>query len=216
VVPRVLDPDRSLILPFKAMTDTIRNTIEELRIIAAQYAATNKAAQPLPAPSDCGEASSDVAIQDAEEGAKGSRKRCKHLHQEATIVADSDGGNSKQAGSAGVVHSAAAAGSGKHQAWPPTDHIEKLLEETCPNHAYPVKHKLSDCDMMKNFMASGSLTRGMEVDEVPNAGDAMPCPREDVVMTIYVGHPSPGVRHVSNPSPRTPTRCGWRRRDVGM
>jgi hypothetical protein len=30
--------------------------------------------------------------------------------------------------------------------------------------------------MMKNFMASGSLTRGMEVDEVPNEGEAMPFP----------------------------------------
>jgi hypothetical protein len=37
------------------------------------------------------------------------------------------------------------------------DHFEKHLEETCPNHAYPVNHKLRDYGMMKNFMASGSL-----------------------------------------------------------
>jgi hypothetical protein len=47
--------------------------------------------------------------------------------------------------------------SGKSCAWLPTDHFEKLLEETCLNYAYPVKHKLRDCDMMKNFMATGSL-----------------------------------------------------------
>jgi hypothetical protein len=47
-------------------------------------------------------------------------------------------------------------GNGKHQVWPPTDHFEKILEETCQNYAYPVKHKLRDCSMMKNFMASGS------------------------------------------------------------
>jgi hypothetical protein len=47
--------------------------------------------------------------------------------------------------------------SGKHQARPPTDHFKKLLEETCPNHAYHIKNKLRDSGMMKNFKASGSL-----------------------------------------------------------
>jgi hypothetical protein len=46
----------------------------------------------------------------------------------------------------------------KCQAWPPTDYFEKLLEEACPNHTYVVRHKLRDCGMMRNFMASGSLT----------------------------------------------------------
>jgi hypothetical protein len=32
--------------------------------------------------------------------------------------------------------------SGKCQARSPIDHIERLLEEAYPNHAYPVKHKL--------------------------------------------------------------------------
>jgi hypothetical protein len=57
----------------------------------------------------------------------------------------------------------AATGSGKRQEWPPMDHFEKLLEETCTNHAYSIKHKLMDCNMNKNFMASGSLTQGMEL-----------------------------------------------------
>jgi hypothetical protein len=64
------------------------------------------------------------------------------------------------------------------------DHLEKNLEKTWPNYAYPIKHKLRDCDMMKNFMASRSLTRGMELDEVPNKVNAAPFPREDVVMMI--------------------------------
>jgi hypothetical protein len=89
----------------------------------------------------------------------------------------------------------------------PTDHFEKLLEETCPNHAYPVKHKLRDCGMMKNFMTSRSLTRGMEVDEVPDEGDATTFPGEDVVMMIYDGRTSPGVCHMSNLIPGTPARC---------
>jgi hypothetical protein len=74
------------------------------------------------------------------------------------MVVDNDGGNDKLAGGSGVVRITTTAGNSKHQAWPPTDHIEKLLEEAYTNHAYPVKHKIKGCDMMKNFMASGSLT----------------------------------------------------------
>jgi hypothetical protein len=54
---------------------------------------------------------------------------------------------------------------------------------------------------MKNFMASTSLSQGMELDEVPNEGDMMPLPREDAIMMIYDGHPLPGMRHMSDPSP---------------
>jgi hypothetical protein len=99
----------------------------------------------------------DIIIQDAEEGAKGSKKRRKQHHQETTLVTGDDYGNNKQAGSSSVVHTATAARSGKHQVGPPIDHFEKLLKETCPNHAYPIKQKLRDCDMMKNFMALRSL-----------------------------------------------------------
>jgi hypothetical protein len=97
--------------------------------------------------------------------------------------------------------------SGKHHARPPIDHFEKLLQETCPSHAYSVKHKFRDCDMMKNFLASGSLPRGMEVDEVPDEDNTTPFLEEDAVMTIYDGRPSLGMRCTSNPSQGTPTRC---------
>jgi hypothetical protein len=63
--------------------------------------------------------------------------------------------------------------------------------------------------MMKNFMASVSLARGMEVDEVPDEGDTMTFPGEDVVMAIYDGRPSPGMRRMSNMSLGAPARCGW-------
>jgi hypothetical protein len=131
-------------------------------------------------------------------------------------VTDSDGGNGKQAVSSVVAHVVAAAGSDKRQAWPPMDRFEKLLEETCPNHAYPIKHKLRDYDMMKNFMASVSLTWGMEINDVPNEGDATPFSREDTVMTIYDGRPTMGMRRVSNPSPGIPAHNSWGRTDVGM
>jgi hypothetical protein len=159
---------------------------------------------------------SDVTIQDAKEGAKGSRKRRKQRLQEATTVADNNGGSDKEVGSTGMVRVVAVTGKGKRQAWPPTDHFEKLLEETSPNHAYLIKHKLRDCSMMKNFMASRSLNRGMEVDEVPDESDVTPFPRDDAVMMIYDGRPSPRVHRTSNLSPRTLAHYGWGCRDAGM
>jgi hypothetical protein len=48
---------------------------------------------------------------------------------------------------------------------------QKHLEETCLKNAYCVKHKLRDCGIMKNFMASGSLTQGMDDDKVPKEGN---------------------------------------------
>jgi hypothetical protein len=38
------------------------------------------------------------------------------------------------------------------------DYFKQLLEEAFPNHAYPVRHKLKECGMMRSFMNSGSLT----------------------------------------------------------
>jgi hypothetical protein len=56
----------------------------------------------------------------------------------------------------------------------------------------------------------------MEVDEVPDEGDAVPFPGEDTIMMIYNGRPSPGLRCMSNLSPGTIAHCGWWRRDTGM
>jgi hypothetical protein len=113
-------------------------------------------------------------------------------------------------GNSGVVRAMVAATSGKRKAWPLTDHVERLLEETYSIHAYPVKHKLWDCGLMKNFMASGSLARGLEVDE----GDTMPFFGEGMIMTIYDGFPSLGMRRVPNLSIGTPTRYSWGCRDA--
>jgi hypothetical protein len=96
------------------------------------------------------------------------------------------------------------------------DHFKKLLGETYPNHAYPVKHNLRDCGMMKNFMASGSLARRMVIDEVLDEGNTMPFPREDTIMMIYDGHPPPRMHRVSNPSQGTLACCSWDSRNVEM
>jgi hypothetical protein len=46
---------------------------------------------------------------------------------------------------------------------PPKDHFEKVLQAACPHHPYPVKHKLSDCTMMKRFMSSNTPVDGDEL-----------------------------------------------------
>jgi hypothetical protein len=51
---------------------------------------------------------------------------------------------------------------------------------------------------MKSFMTLGSISRGMEVDEVPNEEDIMPFPREDTVTMIYNGSSSLEKRHMCN------------------
>jgi hypothetical protein len=33
------------------------------------------------------------------------------------------------------------------------DHFEKMLEGPCPNHAYPVKHAMKSCGLMRKFLA---------------------------------------------------------------
>jgi hypothetical protein len=56
--------------------------------------------------------------------------------------------------------------------------------------------------MMKNFIISGSLTLGMELDEDPGGSDTMPFPREDAIMMVYDAPPL-GRHRMSNLSPRT-------------
>jgi hypothetical protein len=78
----------------------------------------------------------------------------------------------------------------KRQARPLMDHFERLLEEAWPNHTYPVKHKLKDYGLKKNFMTSGSLTWGKELEGDPRGKGTTPFPRE-VVMMVYDGCPPP-------------------------
>jgi hypothetical protein len=102
-------------------------------------------------------------------------------------MADGYGGDNEEAGGSGVARITAAIGNSKHQALSPRDHFERLLEEAWLNHVYLVKHNLRDCGMMKNFMVSGSLTRGIGLDEIQGKGDMTPFPGGDTVMTIYNG-----------------------------
>jgi hypothetical protein len=65
------------------------------------------------------------------------------------------------------------------------DHIKMLLEEACPNHAYPIRHKLKDDGMMRSVMTSGSLIGGVELDEGPDRSDTTSFPMENTIMMVY-------------------------------
>jgi hypothetical protein len=77
----------------------------------------------------------------------------------------------------------------KHQAWLPRDHFEKLHEVRCPNHTYPVKHKLKECTMMKNYKTMGSLARSTKPEDDSVGKAAAPSLVEKAVMSIY-GRPA--------------------------
>jgi hypothetical protein len=78
----------------------------------------------------------------------------------------------------------------------PRNNFKMLLEEVCPNHAYPVRHKLKDCGMMRSFLSTGSLTCGAEPDKGPEGSDSMPFPEENAIMTVLGGRLPSGSRHI--------------------
>jgi hypothetical protein len=111
--------------------------------------------------------------------AKDIKKRQKRCPQwAATAAGHDDDDDSKQADSSDKERIMTVGRSVKRHMRPPTYHFERLLEEYCPNHAYHIKHKLRDCDMMKSFMISGSLTWDMELEKDQDGRDAMQFPGE--------------------------------------
>jgi hypothetical protein len=78
----------------------------------------------------------------------------------------------------------------KHQVRQPTDHFKKLLEASCPNNMYPVRHKLKECTMIKNYMTMETFAKGKRPEGDLAGKAASPFPDEKAVMLIY-GGPGP-------------------------
>jgi hypothetical protein len=72
----------------------------------------------------------------------------------------------------------------KHQTRQLKDHVEKLLEATCLNHMYPIKHKLKGCTMMKNLMTSRVISKGKKPQRDPGGKGTMNFLGEEAVMMI--------------------------------
>jgi hypothetical protein len=165
-------------------------------------------------PSSDKEAPSDVAAHYAQDGIKGSNKRRKKCLQGTTTSRDN--GHDWEAGGFGVRHISTTTRSDNHPVRSPTDHFNRLLEEACPNHTYPIRHKFKDCGMMRSFMTSRSLTWGAELDEVPDESDTTLFPEENAVVMVYSGLPSSWRHHMSSLSPRAPICCGRRQGGSGV
>jgi hypothetical protein len=167
-------------------------------------------------PSSSRKASSNIVVRSTKEGTKGGKRRRKQHPQGAMTTINYEDGNNGKADGSSMGHVAIVAHSDKCQARPLTDHFKRLLIEVCPNHAYPIRPKLKDCDMMKTFMISGSPTQGTKLDEDPGRSDTMPFPTKNAVMMVYRGWPPPGRRRMSKLSPGPPTHCGWGRGGTGV
>jgi hypothetical protein len=143
-----------------------RYTTKEMLYLAAQYATSREATRPLPilggmetTPSSSKAMPSSIVVQGTTKDAKGGKKRWKRCPQWAATRAGCDNNDDgKQADNSDMEHIMTAGHSIKHHTRSLTDHFKRLLEESYPNHMYPIKHKLRDCGLMKSFMISGSLT----------------------------------------------------------
>jgi hypothetical protein len=104
------------------------------------------------------EASFDDAARRAQNGARSGNKQRKQRPVGTATTTSHDDDRGWEAGSSSMGHISATTCSGKRSARTTTDYFKMLLEEACPNHTYPVRHKLKDCGMMQSFMTLGSLT----------------------------------------------------------
>jgi hypothetical protein len=118
---------------------------------------------------------SKAAVKSARKGAKGGKKGQKWLSKRIVVAANDDGDN-KEASNSGEEYVVTTERDVKRQAWQPRDHFERLLKATCLNHLYPIKHKLKDCTIIKNFMTSWALSRGRKPEGDLGGKDMTPIP----------------------------------------
>jgi hypothetical protein len=69
----------------------------------------------------------------------------------------------------------------------PMDHFEKPTDVTCPNHTYPVKHKLKEFTLVKNYMRTRTFARSKKPKGDSAGKAAAPFLEEKVIMYIYGG-----------------------------
>jgi hypothetical protein len=116
-----------------------------------------------------------VASKGTKRSAKGSKKGPKHHQQRVTVTTSYVGDdNGKEAHDIDEECVTAAEHDFKRQARQPVDHFEKLLYMTWPKHAYPIRHKLKECSMMKNYMTMGCQAKGKKPEGDPGGKATVP------------------------------------------
>jgi hypothetical protein len=112
------------------------------------------------APSSSRGAPLKAAGKGAKKSAKGNKRGPKRRPQRVAVTTScNEGNNDKEVDDSDDELIATAEHDFKHQARQPVDHFKKLLEATCPNHVYLIRHKLKECTMMKNYMTTGLSPR---------------------------------------------------------
>jgi hypothetical protein len=120
--------------------------------------------------------------------AKGSGRGPKPCPQRVVIATSCDeDDDNKEADDSDEEHVTAVECNFKCHAWQLADHFKKLLEATCPNHAYPIRHKHKECSMMKNYMTTVALAKSKKPKGDPVGKTATPFLGEEKVMSIYEG-----------------------------
>jgi hypothetical protein len=147
----------------------------------------------------------------AHDGVIGGNKRLKQNPLGTATMTSRDDDRGWEAGSSRMGHAFAAMRNSRRLVRSPIDHFKRLLEEACPNHAYPVRHKFKDNRMMQIFMTSESLSWGAGTSEGPDGSDIAPFPEENAVMMVVGGCPLEGRHHMSKLGPRISTHGGWGR-----
>jgi hypothetical protein len=99
-------------------------------------------------PSSDKEAPSDDAARCIQEYVRGGNKRCKQCPLGTAATSSHDNDHDWEVGSCGMGHVTATTHGGRRLTRTPSDHFKRLLDEACPNHAYPIRHKLKECGMM--------------------------------------------------------------------
>jgi hypothetical protein len=123
--------------------------------------------------------------------ARSDKRGLKWWLQWVTITTNCDeGDNDKDIGDSDEELITTAERDSKRQAWQPAYHFEKLLEAIYWNHTYPVKHKLKECTMIKNYMTTRTFAKGKRPEGDSAGKVAAPFPEEKAVMSIY-GGPAP-------------------------
>jgi hypothetical protein len=127
----------------------------------------------------------------AKTSTKGNKRGPKWRPQRVAITTSCDeDDNNKEADDSGEELVAVVERDLKRHAQQPADHFKKLFEVTYPNNAYPIRHKLKECSMMRNYMTTGAFTKGKKLEGDLARMPVAPFPKEKAVMSIY-GGPAP-------------------------
>jgi hypothetical protein len=179
---------------FRALNDVVRYTIKELLDIISQHTPSKRVDEATLDPGDWEAVPdisrvmmSNIADQGTKKGAKGSKKRRKRRPWWVVVAVgyNDDDDNNEKVDDSNKEYVVAIECYVKRHAWLLIDHFRRLLEVAYPNHVYSVNHKIKKCNMMKNFITSGALTKGKEPEGDPGGKGMTPFPTEEAVMAIY-------------------------------